>query len=48
MTYWLRAKVHAVGTRWSATDLFVLSRDTADGLIRVADPESYLCLDYTC
>lgn len=44
----VRAKVHAVGTRWSATDLFVLSRDTADGLIRVADPESYLCLDYTC
>lgn len=44
----VRAKVAGVDSRWGATDLFVLSRDTADGLIRVVDPEAYLCLDYRC
>ena len=46
----LRVNAGAIGGTWGTTKVYVLTRDRADGVLRVVDAERYLCSadNYTC
>ncbi len=44
----LRSKAYVFDGTWGATDLFLLTRDAPESVLRVVNPDRYLCTRYQC
>ena len=44
----LRSKAYVFDGTWGATKLFLLTRDAPESVLRVMNPDRYLCTHYQC
>ncbi len=44
----LRSSAYMLHGTWGATDLFLLTRDAPEGVLRVVNPDRHLCTGYQC
>ena len=44
----LRSSVYSLKATWGGTNLYLLTRDAPESVLRVVHPDRYLCTQYQC